>query len=141
MLTEPRHLRPGRQPLQRRICPCGGTRWAEEIPVCGQRACLLRWWAVFGWWFVAAPVGLFALGATVWAEPIDCPPGYRPKATGVCVRSAPDTDGGSMGALQIEHVVVVLAFLVLPVTVATLAARRILRSPRRHEKHPSSDEG
>lgn len=81
------HARPQRRSLQYRICPCGSTRWTEETPTCGNRACLKRWWLVFGWWFVLVPLVWFTLGVTVWAEPTECRPGYVFESRGVCVRA------------------------------------------------------
>jgi hypothetical protein len=68
------------------ICPCGSTEMPEEMPWCGRRDCLRRWWVRF-----AAPVALLivaivAIGVATNPDPgYTCADGWTDLGGGACV--------------------------------------------------------
>ena len=56
-----------------------------EMPLCGRRACLCRWWRRYG-----IPSLILLIGLTVYLSigygPPPCPPGWEPLGLGDCVR-------------------------------------------------------
>ncbi|MFI5611658.1 hypothetical protein [Amycolatopsis sp. NPDC051903] len=67
-------------------CTHGTTRWEGEMPRCGTRPCLTRWWVRY-----AAPALVLLVGFLVCCcidfHVPDCPPGWRSLGLQTCVRT------------------------------------------------------
>lgn len=68
------------------ICPCGSTSWFEEIPSCGGRLCLRRWWLAVGLPAGVLILGLILVGSVAWMGSPGCSSGWVPEYGTSCTR-------------------------------------------------------
>lgn len=66
-------------------CSHRSVFWEGEMPLCGQRPCLWRWWRRYGIPALALLVGLTVYLSVEYGTP-PCPPGWEPLGLGDCVR-------------------------------------------------------
>jgi hypothetical protein len=93
-LVSPAHRRTGGLPPEdnaHRTSWFEPTCWHElghpegEMPLCGRRPCLWRWWRRYGIPALALLVGLTVYLSIGYSAP-PCPPGWEPLGLGDCIR-------------------------------------------------------
>ncbi|MEV8610317.1 hypothetical protein AB0383_20720 [Amycolatopsis sp. NPDC051373] len=67
-------------------CVHGTTAYEGEMPTCGTRPCLTRWWVRYGIPSLSLVVGFIVYCCIAFHVP-DCPDGWRSLGLGTCVRN------------------------------------------------------